>query len=139
MTRRAALAAGIDAAAIIAFVAMGRGSHDEGSALGGTLEVAAPFLIAAAVGWLLARAWRRPVQPRTGVVVWLTTVALGMLLRRTAFDRGTAVSFVIVATIVLGAFLVGWRACIDQLWRRGRAPERPDPDRRSVERVSEGS
>jgi hypothetical protein len=42
--------------------------------------------------------------------VWVVTVALGMLLRRTVFDRGTAASFVIVATLVTGALLLGWRA-----------------------------
>jgi hypothetical protein len=35
---------------------------------------------------------------------------MGMLLRRTVFDRGTAASFVIVATLVTGALLLGWRA-----------------------------
>ena len=107
----AAIAAGAaDVLCVLAFVVAGRRSHDEGNGLGAVLEVAAPFLIALAVGWLATRAWRRPIELRTGVVVWLVTVALGMLLRRTIFDRGTAMSFVIVATVVLGALLVGWRA-----------------------------
>jgi hypothetical protein len=46
----------------------------------------------------------------TGVTVWLATVVIGLLLRRIVWDRGTAISFVIVATVVLGALLVGWRA-----------------------------
>ena len=33
-----------------------------------------------------------------------------MLLRRVAWDRGTALSFVIVTTVVLGLLLLGWRA-----------------------------
>jgi hypothetical protein len=33
-----------------------------------------------------------------------------MALRHWVFDRGTALSFVIVATLVVGTFLVGWRA-----------------------------
>ena len=41
--------------------------------------------------------------------MWLTTVVVGVALRRTVFDRGIAPSFVIVATIVLGLFLLGWR------------------------------
>lgn len=108
----AAIAALLDAVAIVLFVVLGRRSHDEGSAIGGTLEVAAPFLLAGALGWVVARAWRRPSALPTGVAVWLVTVAAGLLLRRTVFDRGTAVSFVIVATIVLGALVVGWRAAL---------------------------
>jgi hypothetical protein len=33
-----------------------------------------------------------------------------MIVRRAMFDRGTATAFVIVATLFLGAGLVGWRA-----------------------------
>jgi hypothetical protein len=34
------------------------------------------------------------------------------------FDRGTATSFVIVATLFLGACLVGWRAAAAAMDRR---------------------
>ena len=75
-----------------------------------TLTTAAPFLIALAVAWLVVRAWRRPTVVRTGVLVWPIVIVVGMLLRRFVFDDGTAASFVIVATLFLGFFLVGWRA-----------------------------
>ncbi len=104
-------AAAFDVVAVVVFVAAGRRSHDEGgNALVQTAKVAAPFLIALGVGWLVLRAWQRPEAIRTGAGVWVVTVALGMLLRRTVFDRGTAASFVIVATLVTGALLLGWRA-----------------------------
>ncbi|MCX6521203.1 MAG: DUF3054 domain-containing protein [Actinobacteria bacterium] len=104
-------AAAFDVVAVIVFVAAGRRSHDEGgNALVETAKVAAPFLLALGVGWLALRAWRRPEALRTGAGVWLVTVGLGLLLRRTVFDRGTAASFVIVATLVTGALLLGWRA-----------------------------
>jgi hypothetical protein len=93
----------------VLFAALGRASHDEGSAVGGTLEVAAPFLVGGAVGWALARAWRRPADPATGTAVWGGALVVGMLLRNLAFDRGTAPSFVIVAAIVLAVLLIGWR------------------------------
>lgn len=110
-------AAVADVVAVVVFVAIGRRSHDEGgNAVAETLEVAAPFLIALAVGWLAARAWRRPRAIATGLVVWVVTVVVGMLLRRSVFDRGTAASFVVVATIVTGVFLLGWRAAAS---RRG--------------------
>jgi hypothetical protein len=71
--------------------------------------VAAPFLIALAVGWIAARAWTRPMQVETAFVIWPITVAVGMGLRNLVFDRGTALPFIIVATVVTGVFLVGWR------------------------------
>jgi Protein of unknown function (DUF3054) len=105
------LSATADVVAVLVFVALGRRSHDEpGNAVAGALRVAAPFLIGLAVGWLVARAWRRPTSMTTGLVVWPVTVAVGMLLRRTIFDRGTALSFVIVASIATGVLLLGWRA-----------------------------
>lgn len=118
MDRRAARAALLDVAAVVVFVAIGRRSHDEaGNVVVGVLKVAAPFVIALAVGWLAARAWKRPQQLRTGVAIWIVTVALGMVLRHVVFDRGTAASFIVVATIVLGVFLLGWRLVVRRLDR----------------------
>ncbi len=107
-----------DAGAVVLFAALGRASHDEGSAVAGTLEVAAPFLIGAAAGWAAARAWRRPAALATGAVVLAVTVGAGMLLRGLAFDRGTAPSFVVVAAIVLGALMLGWRLAAGRLGGR---------------------
>ena len=56
---------------------------------------------------------------RAGVDVWLETVVIGMLLRRLVWDRGTAFSFIVVTTIVLGVLIVGWRA-IWSITRRRR-------------------
>lgn len=108
----AAGAAALDAGAIVVFAAIGRASHDEGI-LGengrGLLETASPFATGAAVGWLIARAWRRPCDwKRTGVIVWASTLAGGMALRA-VYGQGVQVSFVIVAGTVLAAFLTGWR------------------------------
>ena len=109
MNRRVALAAVADVVAIIVFVAIGRRNHNEGSSIGGIAAVAAPFLIALVVGWIAARAWTRPMQVEPAFVIWPVTVAVGMVLRNLVFDRGTALPFIIVATIVTGVFLVGWR------------------------------
>lgn len=76
----------------------------------GVLATAWPFLVAAVLGWLLGRAWRAPLRLwPTGVIVWAVTVAGGMLLRSVS-GEGTAVAFVIVATVTLALFLLGWRA-----------------------------
>jgi len=106
------VAAVVDAALVLLFVAIGRRSHDEDGAVLGFLTTAWPFLAGAAIGWLAARAWRRPltVWP-TGVVVWLAAVVLGMLLRALS-GQGVQPSFVIVTALVLAAFLLGWRALV---------------------------
>ncbi|WP_040491750.1 DUF3054 domain-containing protein [Ilumatobacter nonamiensis] len=108
-TTRLAIAAGVDTAVVVAFVAIGRNNHDEDPGIAGLFSTAAPLLIGLAIGWLVARAWDQPFALRTGLVVWPVTVAAGMIVRRILGD-GTALSFVIVATIFLGVFLVGWRA-----------------------------
>ena len=108
-----------DVVAVLVFVVAGRRSHDEdGNALSGAISVAAPFLIALGVGWALTRAWRRPTALVVGAGIWVSTVVVGMLLRRFVFDRGTATSFVIVATLVTGALLLGWRAVAAVVARR---------------------
>ncbi len=116
MARRAAV---IDAIAVLAFVVAGRRTHDEGgNAFVETAKVAAPFLIALAVGWVATRAWKRPQALVIGAGIWAITVVLGMMLRRVVLERGTAASFVIVATLVTGALLLGWRAVAAVVARR---------------------
>jgi len=98
----------IDAGLVLVFALVGRASHGEG--LLGVLTTWWPFLGGLAIGWLVLRAWRDPRRiVWTGVGVWLCTVAGGMLLR-IASGQGVQLSFIIVATIVLGVFLLGWRA-----------------------------
>jgi hypothetical protein len=116
--RRRAPALLADLAAVLVFVLLGRRSHDEGSALAGTVATAWPFVAGAAVGELAAV--RLPARaPMTGVVVAAGAVAVGMPLRRLT-GRGTPVSFVVVATTFLVVFLVGWRVAV-RLRERRRA------------------
>lgn len=105
---------------VLLFVVLGRRSHDEGgSFLAETVKVVAPFWIALAAGWLVARAWKAPTSPTTGIVIWVVTLVGGMLLRHFAFDRGTATPFVIVAACFTLLFLVGWRFVWE--WRTSRS------------------
>ena len=99
-----------DVVSVIVFVAIGRRNHDEGTGLDGIASTAAPFLVALAVVWLVALVWRDPVSARSGVITWIGTVVLGMLLRKFVFDDGTATAFVIVATVFLGITFNSWRA-----------------------------
>ena len=80
MRRNSALAALADIVGIVLFCVIGRRSHAEGLTAAGVAETAWPFLMGTAVGWLAARAWRRPTAVvTTGVVVWLCTIVVGML------------------------------------------------------------
>ncbi|MCV7445168.1 hypothetical protein AWB91_25635 [Mycobacterium paraense] len=108
----------VDVIAVLVFCAIGRRSHDEGLNLGGVATTAWPFLSGTAVGWLVSRGWRRPtaVAP-TGVIVWVCTVAVGMLLRK-ASSAGVAASFVVVAASVTAVLLLGWRAVAELAVRR---------------------
>ena len=106
---RTPIAAAIDAGLVTAFVAIGRRNHDEDPGVIGLLSTAAPFLVGLLVGWLVATAWVDPMPVRKGLIIWPVTVLVGMIGRQLVGD-GTAVSFVIVATIFLGVTLVGWRA-----------------------------
>lgn len=115
-------AALLDAAFVVVFAAIGRASHAE-DVLGGLAVTAWPFLVALAAGWAVALAWRAPAAPlRTGIPVWALTVVGGMLLRAVS-GQGVQVAFVIVASLVLGLFLIGWRA-VALLVRRARSRRR---------------
>lgn len=118
MHPRTPLAAALDTAVVVSFIAIGRRNHDEDEAISGLVETAAPFLIALAIAWVIWRVWLQPDAVMTGVRVWLTTLGLGMLLRNLVFDDSTAASFVIVASVFLGTFLVGWRAVAGALASR---------------------
>lgn len=111
------IAAALDAASVLVFVTVGRRNHNEGMTVDGVMTVAAPFLIALVIGWLVSRAWRQPMNLRIGATIWASTIVFGLLLRNLVFDRGTATSFIIVATLFLGAVLLGWRAIAQRVTR----------------------
>ena len=97
-----------DGAAILLFAAVGRLSHTEGVTPLGVLEVAWPFLAGGALGTLAGRTWRRPESLGSGAAVWAGTLVGGMLLRALT-GGGVQLSFVLVAAMVLGILLLGWR------------------------------
>jgi hypothetical protein len=98
-----------DVVCVLAFVLIGRASHQAGESLAGVTSTAWPFLAGLAVGEAATRAWRRPAAlVPTGVGVWLATVALGQLLRVVS-GQGTDAAFIAVSAVFLGLFLIGWR------------------------------
>jgi len=110
----------IDAVLVIIFAATGRSSHQESMSLAGVFDTAWPFLVALAISWVVSFAWRHPLAVlSSGLPFWLGTVILGLIIRVTLGGQTAALPFVIVATVVLGLFLVGWRL-IWWLVRRSR-------------------
>jgi hypothetical protein len=130
--RSARLAVVLDICCVLIFVIIGRASHTKGESLAGIASTAWPFLAGLGLGWLAARGWRRPLAIRPeGLVIWLCTVAVGMILRVVS-GQGTAVAFIIVALAFLALFLLGWRllARLTPLARPSRRARAPEPARR---------
>src|ERR1700756_1578783 len=99
-----------DVIGVLVFCAVGRRSHDEGLSITGIATTAWPFLTGTVLGWLASRGWRQPTAlVPTGVVVWLCTVVVGMVLRK-ASSAVVAASFVVVAASVTAVLLLGWGA-----------------------------
>jgi len=113
----------LDLVMVLAFVAIGRAAHAHGLAIVGLASTAWPFLAALAAGWLtLAVARRDGMTLSSGLVVWISTVALGMALRVLA-GQGTAVAFVFVALGFLGLTMLGWRVVVLGVRRQRVATE----------------
>lgn len=129
--RSAATALALDVLVVAVFVVVGRRSHAEGVTLAGWLETAWPFLAGLVLGWVgvVAGLGRAPVTLATGLPVWVATVFGGMALRDMS-GQGTALPFVVVATLSLALGLLGWRAAATLLGRRrAAAPSSPTSHR----------
>ena len=97
-----------DVICVLVFAIVGRRSHAETTDLLGVLRTAWPFLAGYALGLTLARSWRQPVARPSALILWVSTVVVGMALR-VLTGAGVQLSFVVVTTLVLGALLLGWR------------------------------
>jgi hypothetical protein len=119
--RRPPVAIAVDVLLVVVFAGVGRASHDEANPVVGALATAWPFLVGTAVGWAIVRVLRKswPLEVGPGITVWFATVLIGMVLRQST-GQGTAVSFVLVAALVLAILLLGWRALVALLERRAR-------------------
>ncbi|MEV7604382.1 DUF3054 domain-containing protein [Paenarthrobacter sp. NPDC089322] len=108
-TRTWILAAVGDLVLILVFAAIGRDAHARGDIVTGAFATAWPFLVGGALGWMIARAWRKPLAIRpSGLLIWLAAVGVGMLLRAVT-GQTVVIPFVIVALLSLGTFLLGFR------------------------------
>jgi Protein of unknown function (DUF3054) len=125
----------VDVICILVFAIVGRSSHQEAPDLLGVAHTAWPFLAGSLFGTLIGRTWRRPYALTSGVAVWLGTVIGGMTLRMLT-GAGVQLSFVVVASIVLGLLILGWRAGL-RLIQRARA-KTAEPDRKPGLHVPHG-
>jgi hypothetical protein len=103
-----------DVASVLVFALVGRITHDRGDLVAGTLATAAPFVLGLLAGWLRApcggiAAGAQASSTRFGWWLLAWTLGGGLLLRWLVGD-GLAPAFVLVATLVLAAALVGRRA-----------------------------
>lgn len=141
---RTAIAAGLDLVLVGVFTLIGRRTHDEPLDLVGWWQTAWPFLAGLLIGWavvaMTSRSW--PTRLWHGLPVWISTVFAGMAFRDMS-GQGTALPFVIVATLFLGVTLVGWRLVLWLVDRRRPANTRTSGTGRgrvheSVEHTSVG-
>jgi hypothetical protein len=115
---RARIAQLFDFLALLVFVLIGRDSHGEHLTVLGILATLWPFLVGLVVGHLVSLAHRHPFRiVPTGIIIWISTVVIGMLLRL-ASHQGVKLSFVIVATLFIALFLLGWRVIATLATRR---------------------
>ena len=109
----------LDAALVVVFSTFGRGAHSEGLGVAQVWGTAWPFLIGLAVGWLVLLATRRaPAAVGSGVLLWLATLVVGMVIRGLGDGRVPHWSFMVVAGVVTAVLLIGWRAIRAAVVRR---------------------
>lgn len=100
----------VDLVLVIMFAAAGNRSHETGLSLSDIASTAAPFMLGLLIATLITPFARRPSRLwPDGLIVVLLTVGLGMALRVGLSSGGTQLSFILVATGVLGTLLLGRR------------------------------
>jgi hypothetical protein len=113
-----------DIAVIALFVLIGRNEHNSGSQFIDYLSTVSPFVIAIALAWCSPQVRRSPTSVTAGIIIWANVILVGMTFRRVIFGDGTALPFVVVATIFNGVFLQSWRIVSRS---RQRRPDRGVP------------
>lgn len=108
-----------DVVAVLAFAAIGRGSHEERLAPLGVLGTAAPFLVGLLVGWGAGRVWRDPARPVSGWWAVAGAAVVGLALRYLITDR-LPWTFVLVASVSLAVMLQSWRLVVLAVLRSRR-------------------
>ena len=100
----------LDLLVVLVFAGAGRIAHDESFTPAGLWTTAWPLLIGLAGGYLgvLLTRWP-PASLRGGAMVAGKTLVLGLVVRYGIQRHGMPLTFVIVAVVVLGGLMFGWR------------------------------
>ena len=112
------LPAGIDILLVVIFAVVGRASHAEGLSIMGIAETGWPFLAACLGGWIVVGLLDDSgYGPRAAVVIWLSTLLVGMGLRILAGNTAE-LPFVLVAAGFLFSSFFGWRLVVRLIRQR---------------------
>ena len=103
----------IDTLAVVVFAVLARLAHNTAEVPFNFLNVANtfwPFFLGLILGWILI--WAKANSARkvsTGVVVWLATVIVGLVIWWLRNDAIPHWSFILVASVMSALLLLGWR------------------------------
>ncbi|MBV7296060.1 DUF3054 domain-containing protein [Corynebacterium sp. TAE3-ERU12] len=113
----------VDVVMVLVFAILARLAHqsaDEPFTVANVLDTWWPFVLGAIAGGAVMMASARPlirVAPG-GVIVWICTVASGLGIWALRHGSVPHWSFIIVATVMSGLLLLGWRAIAIALNKR---------------------
>ncbi len=106
---RPLLAVALDTTCLLLFAATGRQTHTGVFDPVETSIIAAPFVLAWFSASEVFHLRHDPLNLKRATCTWALGIPLAMVLRNLVFARGTAISFVFVASAVTAATLLGWR------------------------------
>ncbi|MCQ9352685.1 DUF3054 domain-containing protein [Corynebacterium sp. 153RC1] len=107
----------IDILAVLVFAILARMAHG-GLGVVEVLDTFWPFAVGTVLAWAVIR--NRPeVDLGSGVIAWLFTAVTGLVIWALRHAAVPHWSFIIVATVMSGLLLVGWRV-IAKVLVRGR-------------------
>ncbi|WP_342015296.1 DUF3054 domain-containing protein [Corynebacterium bovis] len=119
LSRGAAVAA--DVIAVLVFALLARIAHNSPElplSVGGWISTAWPFVLGTLIAWgLLAAGVLRPARG-TVVLIWLSTVGVGLVVWGIRHTQVPHWSFMIVAAVTSAILLFGWRLISARLHRR---------------------
>lgn len=102
----------VDIVVVMAFVVIGREDHGFVSDISDYARVAAPFIVGLVISSAVFKSWENPIDVRTGTLVAVGTVAIGMVLRKFVWGDGTALPFVLITTVFIVVGFVAWRIIV---------------------------
>ncbi len=118
--RQAGVAVAADAACLVAFVLLGRGSHGLNGGSDWFVTVLWPFVVGWYAAALVTRLYVSAVHPwRRAAATAALGVTIACLVRVTATSRSTPVVFGVIAVLFITLTTVGWRVAT-RLLRRVR-------------------